>query len=122
MKIIRGSLTGERGDIIRDVFRGAILDINGKTYKLSKDVEELRLITKEESRSAFKMFLILLLGITIIGLVIAIPMLITHRKVQATVAIRLKDGTAFVAVADRSEWEALSKYRSIKLPEGFEVT
>jgi len=67
------------------------------------------------------MFLILLHGITVIGLIIAIPMLMAHKQVDAQIAIKMTDGTSFVANLDRSEWKALMKHQTAKLPEGFKV-
>ena len=122
MKITQGSLTGKDARIVKDVFKGYTLRVGGNTYKLNGDLNQVRLLSKEESRSAGKLFLILLLGVTIVGLVIAIPMMIAHRKVLATVVIRLNDGTAFVAQADRKEWGLLSKYQTVDLPDGFNLS
>lgn len=122
MKITQGSLAGNRARIVKDIFKGNVLQVAGKTYVLSSDISELHILSKEESRSAGQMFLILLLGITIIGLIIAIPMLIAHKKIDAQMAIKMTDGTAFVAHVDRAEWKALLKYQTAKLPEGFKVS
>ena len=122
MKITQGSLAGKSARIVKDVFKGQVLQVASKTYVLSSDVAEVHLLSKEESRSAFKMFLILLLGFTVIGLIIAIPMLIAHKQVDAQVAIKMTDGIAFVASVDRAEWKALSKTQTVHLPEGFKVT
>lgn len=122
MKVTQGSLKGKKAYVIRDVFKGDVLQVAGKTYTLSKDVEEMHVLQKEESKSAVSMILILLLGVTIIGLIIAIPMLIAHKKVLAVVGIKFKDGVAFVGTADKGEWQTLSKYQPVALPEGFNVT
>lgn len=122
MHVTQGSLAGERGRVVRDIIKGPVMQISGRTYVLSSDIAELHLLSKEESRSVFRMIVILLLGVTIIGLIIAIPMLIGSKTVDAQVAIRTTDGTAFVASVDRGEWKLLSKVRTAKLPEGFKVT
>lgn len=122
MQITQGSLQGKNARVVRDVFKGPVLQVNGNSYRLKSDIEEIRLISKDESKSALKLFFIILLGCTLVGLIIAIPMLIAHRKVLATIAIRTRDGVGFVAQADTAEWKIVSKYVTAELPGGFKLS
>ncbi len=122
MQITQGSLQGKKASVVKDVFKGYVLQVNGNSYRLKSDIEEIRLISKEESKSALKLFFIILLGCTLVGLIIALPMLIAHRKVLATIAIRTSDGIGFVAQADTSEWKVISKYVTAELPRDFELS
>jgi hypothetical protein len=82
MKIVKGTFADTNVPIVNDIFHGPQFKLDGKTYQIKKDIEKVQLIKKEESKSAGKMFLILLLGITVIGLIIAIPLLIALEDVQ----------------------------------------
>jgi hypothetical protein len=109
-------------DVLRDIFKGDAIKADGEVYKLSDNIKELRLIEKQEEKSLITLFLIILLALTIIGLIFAIPLLMTHKKIKAIVAIKMKSGLAFVAQADAREWSILSKYQTIDLPAGFDLT
>jgi hypothetical protein len=122
MRVTKGSLAGQQGRVVRDIIKGPVIQVSGRTYVLASGIAEVHLLSKEESRSVFRMILILLLGVTFIGLIIAIPMLIGSKTVDAQVAIKTNDGTAFVASVDRDEWKLLSRFRTANLPEGFKVS
>ncbi|MDI3489920.1 MAG: hypothetical protein PWP11_1197 [Thauera sp.] len=122
MKVTQGSMAGSSAAVVADIFKGDLLKVSGRVYKLKQDVAQLKLISKDESRSGWTLLLIVLLAITIIGLILAIPLLMSYKKVQAIVAIKLTDGTAFVGMADKAEWATLSKYQTVDLPMGFELS
>lgn len=115
MKIIEGDYAGKKGRVIKAAFGGHIIEVRsgviGTTkYKLLKDVETIKLLNKDESRTVGQYILILLLAFTLIGLILAIPLFFIWKKVDFTVGIKAKDGKKFVAQGNSKDWIVLKKY------------
>ena len=77
MKIIEGDFVGRKGSITYG-FQGPIFEIrlgilDTKKYKLPKDIETIKLLNKDEQRTVGQLIIIILLAITLIGLILAIP-------------------------------------------------
>lgn len=111
MQITIGDKQGKSARIVRDMLKGDVIQIDGKTYKLGKEAIAV-LTNKEESRSFLATLIIIVLGLTVIGLVIAIPVLIVGfgKTAKITVMVKLKDGQVIPGVVSGQEWKILSKY------------
>lgn len=110
MKVTQGDFQGKRGSVYRSILGKPTVKIAGQQLVLGKDFKTVKLLTREEKRGFWTMVIILALGITIIGLIIAIPWLIVSKQVQATVGFETNDGKRFVATADKAEWAILSQH------------
>ncbi len=109
MKVTQGDFQGKRGRVYRSILGKPTVKIAGESLVLGRDFKTVKLLTKEERRGFLTMVFILVLGVTLIGLIIAIPWFVVSKKVQATVGFETNDGKRFVAVTDKAEWAILSE-------------
>ncbi len=115
MKIIEGDFAGNNGRVINAAFQGPMLEIRTgmvgtKKYKIPKDVETIKLLNKDEKRTVGQLLVIIILAVTLIGLILAIPLFIIWKRIDFTVGIKGKDGKKFVAQGDASDWKVLKKF------------
>jgi|GEM_PF-5793350 len=118
MKILEGNYQGKEASIVRAVGRGPMLRIRANmlsvpAFRIPSEFETLKLINKDESRTAGQFILILLLGITVIGLPIAILLFLFWKRVDFSVGMKTKTGEKFVAQGNAGEWKVLKKYIGI---------
>ena len=100
MNIIEGDYSGSKGRVINAAFQGPMLEIRSgmvgtKKYKLPKDVETVKLLSKDEKRTVGQLLILILLAVTLIGLILAIPLFIIWKRIDFTVGIKCKDGKKF---------------------------
>ena len=91
-----------------------VIKAGGKKITLPDDVEKTKVTQEQNEMTAGRMFLILLLAITIFGLVLAIPLYFAGKKKRMTMAIKTKTGdTLMVAASNNYEWGLLAKYAGV---------
>lgn len=110
VKVTQGDFQGKRGRVFRSMVGKPTVKVAGHALVLGRDFKTVKLLTKEERRGFLTMVIILALGVTLIGLIIAIPWFIVSKKVQATVGFETNDGKRFVAVTDKAEWAIVSEH------------
>tara|TARA_Y100001933_G_C18663753_1_gene423915 strand:- start:32 stop:406 length:375 start_codon:yes stop_codon:yes gene_type:complete len=115
MNIIEGDYSGSKGRVINAAFQGPMLEIRSgmvgtKKYKLPKDVETVKLLSKDEKRTVGQLLILILLAVTLIGLILAIPLFIIWKRIDFTVGIKCKDGKKFVAQGDAADWKVIKKF------------
>jgi hypothetical protein len=113
MKVIDGDFQGKGVTVRKRLFGKYVIEVGQEYFALPDDLVKLKLLNKEEGRSFLQMVFILLLGITIIGLIIAIPWLIASKNQGATVGVQTKSGRRFVFVANNAAWKILKNYVGI---------
>lgn len=124
MRIIEGTFAGSNGRIVRSVLKGPVFEIKtgimqSKTYAIPKDIETFKLISKDEQRTLGQLIIILLLAITIIGLLLAIPLFILWKRITFTVGVKTRDGSKFIASGDASDWKIAKQYIGLGAIESF---
>ncbi len=124
MKIIEGDFVGNKGRIINAAFQGAIFEIQSGVisttkYKIPKDIETIKLLNKDEKRTAGQLIVLIILGITIIGLLLAIPLFVIWKRIDFTIGVKTKDGKKFVAQGDASDWSIVKKFVGLGSMDSF---
>lgn len=113
MKVIEGDFLNNSVTVNKRLFGKYVIEIAGEKFVLPDDITRLVVLNKTEDRSFWKMLMIILLGVTIIGLIIAIPWLIVSKKHGATIGVQTRSGRKFVFVADNATWRILKNYVGI---------
>jgi len=124
MKIIEGDFVGNKGRIINYAFQGAIFEIqsgviSATKYKIPKDIETIKLINKDEKRTVWQLIVLIILGITIIGLLLAIPLFVIWKRIDFTIGVKTKDGKKFIAQGDASDWNVVKKFVGLGSMDSF---
>ena len=124
MKIIEGDFVGNKGRIINAAFQGAIFEIqsgviSATKYKIPKDIETIKLINKDEKRTVWQLIVLIILGITIIGLLLAIPLFVIWKRIDFTIGVKTKDGKKFIAQGDASDWNVVKKFVGLGSMDSF---
>lgn len=116
MKILRGEYNGKvytTGRVLSGFTGGVIIRLRGRwcrsKLRVPGDLTGLAVINREERWSIGVLFLVVLLAITVIGLVLALPLLFVAKHQETLFRITTPSGT-FDALADRAEWRKLSRY------------
>jgi hypothetical protein len=115
MQIIEGDFSGSKGRVINDVFQGPIFEIRSgiigtQKYKIPKDIETIKLLNKDEKRTAGQLIILIILAITIVGLLLAIPLFVIWKRIDFTIGVKTKDGKKFVAQGDAADWKIIKKF------------
>lgn len=115
MELITCSWGARSASVSKSFFGGkAIIKAGSKKITLPDDVEKTKVTQTQNEMTGGRMFLILLLAITIIGLVLAIPLYFAGKKKRLTMAIKTKSGeTLTIAVSNNYEWRLLQKYSDL---------
>jgi hypothetical protein len=124
MKIIEGDFSGSTGRIIDAVFEGPRLEIKtgmfeSKKYKLPNDIETIKLLNKDEQRTIGQLIILIILAVTIIGLILAIPLFVIWKRIDFTIGVKTKDGKKFVAQGDANDWKVAKKFIGLGALESF---
>ena len=124
MKIIEGDFVGNKGRIINYAFQGAIFEIHSGIisaikYKIPKDIETIKLLNKDEKRTVGQLIVLIILGITIIGLLLAIPLFFIWKRIDFTIGVKTKDGKKFIAQGDASDWNVVKKFVGLGSMDSF---
>lgn len=115
MKVIEGDFAGSQGRIVNAAFQGSVIEIrtgmvSTEKFKLPQDVDVFKLINKDEQRTVFQLLIILILAVTLIGLILAIPLFVIWKRITFTVGVRTKNGKKFVIQGDANDWKIAKKY------------
>jgi hypothetical protein len=115
MHIIEGDFQGRSGRFMNTAFKGPIIKIStgmmqSVEYKVPTDIATLKLLHMDQRLTFGRFIVIVLLGITLIGLLLAIHLLIVWRHVDFSVGIMTKDGNKFVARGNSNDWAIAKKY------------
>lgn len=115
MKIIEGDYSGKKARVINAAFQGPVFQIwtgmiETKKYRIPQDIETVKLLNKDEKRTVVQLVILIILAVTIIGLVLAIPLFVIWKRIDFTFGVKTKDGKKFIAQGDASEWRILKKY------------
>lgn len=115
MKLIYSSEGAKRASISKHFQIGKPkLKVGGKKYVLPDDIEKCKVTSEQNEMTGGRMLLIILLAITIIGLLLAIPLYFAAKKKRVVMAFKAKDGHEFsVMASDNLETQILNKYSAI---------
>jgi hypothetical protein len=114
MQVIDGIHSGKKGDIVTGLTGGTLIRVDGKKYNIKKDLARFKQINKSEERTGGQLIICILLGLTVIGLPIAILLLFIWKKIQWSAGCQTKSGDTFVFESNsRSEYRLASKFFGI---------
>lgn len=124
MKIIEGDFAGGTGRIINAIFKGPVFEIKtgimqSTTYSIPQDIETLKLLNKDEQRTIGQLLIIVILAVTVIGLLLAIPLFILWKRVTFTIGVKTRDGKKFVAQGDGDDWKIAKKFIGLGALDSF---
>lgn len=114
MKIIRGDYMGSKASLRYSFFGGPVLRIRScppKRYHIPKEISKLILIKKEQTRSLGQLMIILVIGITIIGLPLSILLFFMMKKVIFSIYVKTTTGEKFfLEEGNNSEWKIIKNF------------
>lgn len=114
MKVIDGVHRGQKGDIVKSFLGRTVMRVGGKKYRIDKDFTRFKEINRHERRSLGQLILCILLGITLIGIPLAIIVLIFMKEIQWSAGVETSDGKTFIFESNsRSEYNLAKKYFGI---------
>ena len=115
MKLISSSWGAKRASISQS-FMGSkhIIKAGGKKIKLPDDIAKSRITSEQSEMTGGRMLLIIILGITIIGLILAIPLYFAGKKKRVVMAFKTNEGdTLSVMATTNAETKMLQQYSAI---------
>lgn len=111
MRVIDGDFKGKSGRVVKDVFRGAVVQVGGETYSLKKDVKRCKELSRSEERTFFQFVILLLLALTVVGIPIAILLFILWKRISFTAGIETNCGKKFIFQSnDRAEFKTVRQF------------
>lgn len=91
-----------------------MLKVGGKKFILPDDIAKSQISSLEEKMTGFRAFIIVLLAVTTVGLIIAIPLYFAWKKHRVIMKMRGKTGEVFTVGAESNKETAiLRKYDGI---------
>jgi len=115
MELIASSFGAQKASLTKSFVGGKdIIKVGPKKFTLPDDIEKTKVTSEQNEMTGGRMLLIVLLAITLIGLILAIPLYFAGKKKRTTMAFKAKSGDTFtVAASSNSEWKILQKYSGI---------
>lgn len=115
MELLASSWGAKRASVSKSFVGGkTVIRAGKKKITLPDDVEKTKITLVQNEMTGGRMFLIILLGITLIGLILAIPLYFAGKKKRLTMAIKTKAGdTLTIAASNNAETELLQRYADI---------
>lgn len=115
MKLINSSEGAKRASISKAFVGGKHALKVGKTkYKLPDDIAKTKVTQEQNEMTGGRMLLIILLGVTVIGLILAIPLYFVGKKKRVVMAFQANDGHTFsVAASNNNEASMLQHYSAL---------
>ncbi len=117
MEIMQGTYKGKEfnsADVQSNFGNSVTISLHGALFGTTKfnvpmDIDGLALINQEERWSIGMLFLIAILAISIVGLILAIPMLFFAKQQENLCRFTTPEGV-LEAKADKGEWKKLSRF------------
>jgi hypothetical protein len=124
LKILEGDFAGSSASVIKAVGRGPMLRIHtgmmsNKSFRIPSEFTKLKLLNKDESRSAGQFLIIIILAFTLIGIPIAILLALFWKNVDFSIGLHTESGEKFVAQGNASEWKVLKKFVGVGALDSF---
>jgi hypothetical protein len=114
MELITSSSGAKRASLTKTFMGKDVLKVGKNKFELPNDISKVKVTQEQSEMTGWRMLLIILLAITIIGLILAIPLYFAGKKKRMVMALKAVNGETFsVATSDNNETKILSKYSSI---------
>lgn len=112
MKLISSSEGAKRASISKAFIGGKHVIIVGKNeYRLPNDIEKAKVTQEQNEMTGGRMLLIIILGVTIVGLLLVIPLYFAGKKKRVVMAFKANDGHVFsVAAVNNTEAQMVQQY------------
>jgi len=117
MELVASSFGAKKASLAKSMMGmgGAdIIKVGEKKFNLPNDIEKTKVIIEQNEMTGMRMLFIILLAITVIGLLLAIPLYFASKKKRLTMAMKTKTHETFtVAASNNNESNILQKYSGI---------
>ena len=115
MKLVSSSWGAKRASISKSFLGGKhVIKAGGKKIKLPDDIAKSTITHEQNEMTGGRMLLIIILAITIIGLILAIPLYFAGKKKRVVMAFKTIEGDTFSVVATtNAETKMLGQYSAI---------
>ena len=115
MQLTSSSFKARRASISKSFLGGKhVIKAGGKKIKLPDDIAKSTITHEQNEMTGGRMILIIILAITIIGLILAIPIYFFSKKKRVVMAFKTIDGDTFSVVAStNAETKMLEQYSAI---------
>lgn len=112
MRIIQGDLSGSQVTV--DTSQ-AELEVHArllvvKRFQLPKDMHSIELLSNKTYHSFEQWLIMVVLSLTVVGLLVAIPMYILGKKQLFTVRFTPKHDSIFIVEGNKDDWKLLERY------------
>jgi len=112
MRVIEGDLEGSDAYIVSS--RGTIEIrarlLSARDYDLKQDMRQIDILDKETYHSFWQWILMILLGLTGVGLLIAIPVFIWGKKLKFYARFQPQKDRSFTVEGGKEDWQELQAY------------
>lgn len=115
MEVITCSWGAKRGSISQSFLGGkTVIKAGGKKITLPDDAVKTKITLAQDEMTAGRMLVIVLLAITVIGLILAIPLYFAGKKKRVNLAIKTRAGdTIMVAASNNNEAKLVQRFGDI---------
>lgn len=115
MELVSSTFGAKKASLSKTLLSGKdMLKVGKSKYVLSKDIEKVKISHEQNELTGTRMLLIIILALTVIGLLLAIPMCLAAKKKRVVMAFLANDGESFsIMTSNNKETKILSKYSAI---------
>jgi hypothetical protein len=115
MELIASSFDAKKVSLTKSFMGNKdIIKVGKQKFKLPSDIDKSKITFEQNEMTGGRMFLIILLAITVIGLILAIPLYFMGKKKRVTMSFKTKTGETFTVLAtNNSESKIIQKYSGI---------
>ena len=114
MQLLSSSFGAKRARLTKSFLSKDMLKIGSQKFVLPDDIAKSQMAAEQNEMTGFRMILIILLSITVVGLILAIPLYFVGKRKRVTMVFKSKSGETFtIAASNNSEANVLKKYAGI---------
>ena len=115
MKLIHASWKARGARLLKSFVGGKdIIKVGRKKIRLPQDIVKAKMGSQAIGLTWIRVLIIVLLGITVVGLVLAIPLFFMFKKKRLTISFETHDGETFSVMATSNrEFKRLQAYSAI---------
>ena len=114
MQLLSSSFGAKRARLTKTFLGKDMLKVGKQKFVLPDDIAKAAMTAEQNEMTGLRMLLILLLSITVIGLILAIPLYFAGKRKRVTMAFKAKSGETFtVAASNNTEAKVIKKYAGI---------
>lgn len=114
MQLLSSSFRARSAQLTKTFLGSDVIKVGNMKFSLPDDIARSQIAGYQDSMTGLRMLLIVILAITIIGIILAIPLYFAAKRKRLNMAFETRDGYTFtVASSSNAESKILQKYAGI---------